>query len=94
MPTSESGVDPMMVLSSTSICACTRTWSVTFSVGSRRRRRFAAPRPLVPQRSGLAPTASGGGQLSGTGNGGSPLAGCGVTPLFVMNDGTGCCIVV
>ena len=49
MPASESGVDPRMVLSRTSICAWMRTWSVTFSVGSRRKRRFAPPMFLVPQ---------------------------------------------
>ena len=38
-----------MVLSRTSICAWTRTWSVTFSVGSRRKRRFAPPMFLIGQ---------------------------------------------
>ena len=76
MPASESGVEPMMVLSRMSICACTRTWSVTLSVGSSRKRMFAPPMffdgQLLASVGRVVGAAGGRGQSSGTGKGGSP----------------------
>src|SRR5882672_2769870 len=86
--TSESGVEPMMVLSRMSIWACTRTWSVTLSVGSSRMRRLAAPNPLVPHPGGAEPL-MGAWHPSGTGNGGKPRPGDTVPP-----GGAGCALLL